>query len=321
MRTLTLSSCLFLSAALAAQSGDEKPPKSNPLPNQSTKKSAAQEDKRIIPGGIGFEKAGLLGDDGKPLGPEAEARMRAAQDRLALEVPPTGDAATPLAGDHLFTPLVSVKPRRLAPGQLGDLYVVVTLGRGGNVVLSGAIAELRLSPDAGPFQFGNPTLDPTGNGRPVYEDTLLFRVPVTVRPDAEKKRHPVAGVVRLELVDGKSGRPVGVFESQLRGTITVGAPLPSAVASKSTGTREVVTGSKTATSTPRTAGRDASATTDPKSRVANDGELESRTVSVDPLVPSAAESVEVRATGFDLLWLAFGGVVVVVLIILVLRRK
>ncbi len=139
-------------------------------------------------------------------------------------------------GKRLCTPLAFLKPRRLAPGQSGELIVTVTFtSRGNAVVFPGSTMKLELDWFRGPLVYGTQTIEPAKiselktkfKGQRVYDEVLIFRVPVRVKADAEYQKFPIKGHVEFTLHDAQSGKSLGVFATAISGTAHIGKPLPN----------------------------------------------------------------------------------------------
>jgi hypothetical protein len=246
--------------------------------------------------------------------------------------------STPITPDgaSLFSPLLSLKPRRLAPSQSGEIVVVVMLSRSGNgVVLPGTHAKLELEPAADtPFAFGAATLDPAEPGqlstrfvgKPVYDNTLIFRVPVTVKGDAKDAKRTVSGFVELAMVNGHTGESMGTYRTKVSGFAKIGKPLPMAVAAHKPKSARAETPTEVPGSpqvkTP-TVDTKAKATAPPGSSGGGTGRLEQPTSAIDPgaaLPGSPGLRAEVDDGMEMFAWI--GGILAVLVIgMLVLRRR
>jgi len=128
------------------------------------------------------------------------------------------------------------KPRRMAPGQSGALKVMALLS-GHYVALPGSHIKLSLEPVEG-LVFGVPALQtaPAGTrpgkfqGQPVYDDFILFDVPLSVSDEvkAANKRITLKGKLYLEVHNGKTGAKVGAFVAEVVGRVDVGKRLADA---------------------------------------------------------------------------------------------
>lgn len=140
-----------------------------------------------------------------------------------------------IRANNLCSGRAFVQPRRLAVGQTGTLKVLVQLG-GKAVALPGSGIVLSLNNSPG-LKFGKPVLRPTTSrprksgkflGQRVYDDHLIFEVPVTVEQDTKSpQKIGVSGLCDLELYDGQTGNLIGDYTAEVGGLLPVGAPLPS----------------------------------------------------------------------------------------------
>ena len=127
-------------------------------------------------------------------------------------------------------------PRRMAPGQSGALKVMALLS-GHYVALPGSHIKLSLEPVDG-LVFGVPVLQtaPAGTrpgkflGQPVYDDFILFDVPLSISDEVKalNKRIILKGKLYLEVHNGKTGAKVGAFVAEVVGRVDVGKRLADA---------------------------------------------------------------------------------------------
>lgn len=247
-----------------------------------------------------------------------------------------------IRGDHLFTALPSTRPRRLAPGESGTLFLTVTLA-GVAVALPGPHIKLKLESANTPFRFGTPQLEPAtfGNqkgkyqGKLVYDDNMVFRVPITVAAVAKSPQHVnLSGTLEMQLNDGSDGSAMGIFYTEIAGRVQVGKPMPKN--NVSGGPRDTVGNRGAGRTTPETASNtgDGPEGTAPGTKTGATGAkaangAEGRIRPADGA--AGANTGESAANGGDLLepqegsnlmvW-GFGGIIVVLLVlILVARRK
>ncbi len=131
---------------------------------------------------------------------------------------------------------VAQTPPRLAPGESGEMLLIVLVPRGGSKIRTDL--GLHLDSPQGPLVFGPPRFDPPPRGKTFYDDTFLIHVPVTVRPDAAKQPWPVRGTLSLKgnFRSPEPGRDLvrehghrydfGKAERGFAGMIRVGKPWP-----------------------------------------------------------------------------------------------
>jgi len=223
-----LALAVVLAPALAAQDdGNSQKP---PVEAQEIKTiTSGDSEIEILPDGSRIvrttNKQGELVEKHIPPGDPAAGGI--------IEMPPDEMARR---GGGYFDAVVMVRPRRLAAGESGDLYVHVTL-RGHAVVLPGANISLTFDKAQGPLVLGSEELKPAlpgvretrYKGKPVWDDALTFKIPVTVRSDAKPGNADFAGAVRLEVSDGRTGEMIGRFQADTPGRIPIGRPLPRPV--------------------------------------------------------------------------------------------
>lgn len=173
------------------------------------------------------EKQPWIGDDGRqvPYVPDPAA-------------PGATDATRPML-DSLCSFDCSTRPGLLNPGDSGTLYVIATLQD--LVVLTASSGfELQYAPVQQHVRLGHWRLPPPparalvpgfGN-QPVYRDTAIVEIPVSVDADAEPGLHQVSLTCSTELHDGDAGRSLGRYQRELvigiavRGSATAAAATP-----------------------------------------------------------------------------------------------
>ena len=287
-----------------------------------------------VPDAIGLQRAGLLGKDGRPVSPAAAAKIRelmkggAAGQFSDPTVDKDGNKIIP-NGAHLFTPTAHLRPRRLAPGESGKLSVLVQLRRD-NVVPGGATARLELAADNGPLILGVPELMAPGKGtpntkfagQPVYEGTMVFLAPVTIREDAKPGMYQVRGTVHAEISDSKTGRKYGLFRTEVQGKVRVGPSLtPKAKNAprvpRQAGPADTVPDTTARARPPERKDAVAPRVDAPESASAQPGQSAPPAANVTPSpVPAAAPP-----TGISFVLLAGLGLAVVLILLLLVRRR
>ncbi|MCA8958541.1 MAG: hypothetical protein KDC87_20860 [Planctomycetes bacterium] len=243
------------------------------------------------------------------------------------------------SGTEYFHGLVSIRPRRVAPGATAELFVVVSL-RGKVVVLPDAHAKLQLQPKpSDPVSLGVPTLDPPRlaefaskfKGQKVYDDSLVFRVPMQVKADARSPQvYRVQGTIELELTEANSGTSMGRFATTIDGPLDIGKPVPDPVVQTPGGVAKPTAEKGRAAGVPKPAAGSpvapAASNQEPVVKQVGGGKLE-KPRPVEPAAgagdPSAMDP-NAPAPGafgsFGLIALA-GGVVLIALIGLLIRRR
>ena len=237
--------------------------------------------------------------------------------------------------EHLFHCAAFAKPRRIAPGQTGELWVVVTLTKP-HVVVPKAHNKLALT--EGEFlSYGAPELAPPKEGeyekafkgQLVYDDTLVYKMTISVSPKAKiPSEHPVKGRIELALHDGKSGNPLGKYYGDVHGLIKVGKPLPTPSVRRplkgsanaganegpddGPGEAEETTGPETTAPASAGPGDTSAGRIEGPSAAAGAGS-EGATPTSDPLVA--------ETSGIPPLSLVFGGVILVLLALILLARR
>jgi hypothetical protein len=125
----------------------------------------------------------------------------------------------------------SVREGKLMPGQSGTLLVTATL-QGAAVMPSPPPIELVAPSQQGVATVGALAVRPADiarlapgyAGRPVYDNYVVFELPVTLSPEAQiGKKVPVVIDLKFDLYDGASAQPIGRFVDRATAEIEVGA--------------------------------------------------------------------------------------------------
>ena len=133
---------------------------------------------------------------------------------------------------------VSCRPAQLLPGQSGVLMIVASLL--GKAVLPAPL-NLSVTPRipansvamgdflAHPAPIG--TMSSAYLGQPVYENTVVLEVPVTMGSTLTLgEKQPVSADLQFDIYDGESGQPVGRFIERVSTDVLIAAHLDPAVA-------------------------------------------------------------------------------------------
>ncbi|MEE9125608.1 MAG: hypothetical protein V3U11_00560 [Planctomycetota bacterium] len=334
MKSQLTAVLVILAYALPAQGKEGLPPKKRP-------------------GGMEEVETVTSGDSEIEILPDGSRIIRTTSDSgemIEKHIPPDDPSMAGLGhmppeqlrrhGGGFFDATVMVRPPRLAPGETGDLYVHVTL-RGPAVVLPGARIEARYKRAQGPLALGSQEPKPARlgarktrfKGKPVWDDSLTFKIPVTVRSDAKHGETPFEGTVMLEITHGDTGDMIGRFQAVAPGRIEIGRPFPRPVPQvggraaagsspiKGRGVKPAGAGTKAgAAATNRPRGDDGSGV-----KAAGEGHL----AGTDPTGSgpvSTAPGEEIAGEGgadmVDMDWAFWGiGGLLVLLLLLVLRRR
>jgi len=334
MKSHLLPVLLILTPALAAQVDEDQPKKRVVEAPEVKAITSGDSEIEILPDGSRVirttNKQGEMVERHIPPGDPAAGGIP--------EMPPDEMARR---GAGYFDASVMVRPRRLAPGESGDLYIHVTL-RGQAVVLPGAVIALTYERAQGPLAFGQEELIPAKpgvretrfKGKPVWDDALTFKIPMSVRADAKLGNAQFAGAVRLEISDGKTGEMIGRFQAEAPGRIVIGRPFPRPAPQTgqegSKGAARGAAGSNPAVTAADATGAGAS---QPKggagkeAKATGEGRLVGQAETAgDPGQTPGGQSEDQAGTepGHGLLDLAFwgvGGLLLLGLVLLVLRRR
>ncbi|MCK5940650.1 MAG: hypothetical protein KAI24_01675 [Planctomycetes bacterium] len=137
--------------------------------------------------------------------------------------------------------VTAMRPPKLLPGQTGTMLITAILQ--GRSVLP-APSQVKMSPvqGGGPVQLGSLIARPAERGRihegylgrPVYENTAVFEVPVTMGEGAKLgDRANVAIELEFDIYDGRTAQVVGRFQERVTTQVEVGAHLDPPVEGRS----------------------------------------------------------------------------------------
>jgi hypothetical protein len=281
------------------------------------------EEGQVLPDGESADgarrKAAAKGEAGEKREPEENLTP---EQRLARNI-------TSGAAPHCRF-RATVKPAKLLPGQTGELKILATLA--GNAVLPApAPLEITSPQTQGLLALGQAAVDQadpgrieTGYvGRPVYENYAVIRMPVTMAGSAVMgSKHTVAIDMKLDLYDGKSAQPIGRFLDRVATEIEVGQTLDP----------EVKRTARAATPEPEKSAREPDNEAAPAPAPAKPKALEGNAIAPTAAKPAEAakaapaeappaERLEVEGDGVPVPWIAAGGALLLVLVLLLSRRK
>ena len=223
MKPHFLAVLVILAHALPAQ-GEQPPPKKAVEGSVEGSEevgaiTSGDSEVEILPDGARIIRT--IGDNG-----EIVEKHIPPQDPSVMGMPQMALDEMARHGGGFFEASVMVRPPRLAPGESGELYVYVTL-RGFAVVVPGARVEAEYKKVQGPLVLGSDDLMPAKpgtrktrfKGKPVYDDSLTFKIPITVSPDAKHGPAQFEGSVLLEITHGDTGDVLGRFRAVAPGRV------------------------------------------------------------------------------------------------------
>ncbi len=126
--------------------------------------------------------------------------------------------------------IASIRPARLLPGQTGTMYVVASL-QGQAVLTAPAPLQVTSPAQQGIVTLGAPTFHPAEPGRlakgylgvPVYDNTAILEIPVTVAANAPIGQKQAVNVdLKFDLYDGVTTQVVGRFVDRAVAEVEVG---------------------------------------------------------------------------------------------------
>ena len=233
----------------------------------------------------------------------------------------------------------SCKPAKLLPGQSGTLMVVAIL-QGSAVLPSPAPVEVMPRQGVTPVSLGTLRVRPAERGQlakayvgqPVYDNTAIFEVPVTMSSDAKLgEKHLVSLDLKFDLYDGNSGQPVGRFIDRVATNIEVGAvPNPTIQGGGASAANNVDTASTARVVKPVAVGGGDTPTVNTARTADVDGAVEQAASGdanqVEPVAPalgggSQPPVADDSEDGLPIGLIAGGGLFVVAILVLLLRRK
>lgn len=167
---------------------------------------------------------------------ERERQLKEEWDKLTPEER-LQRSVTHGAGQHCRF-VAAFKPEKLMPGQSGVLMVTAVL-QGQAVLPAPAPLEVISAAQQGYVTIGAPAFRQAEAGklakgylgRPVYDNTAVFEIPVQMAANAKLgDKQAVAVDMRFDLYDGSSAMPVGRFIDRVATTVEVGQVPDPAVA-------------------------------------------------------------------------------------------
>lgn len=238
-----------------------------------------------------------------------------------------GETKTKASMSRWVSASVSTKPRRVAPGESGVLYIMLTF-KSDAVMAGSAKTNVKYAQRYGPMTLAQWELSPAKPSRyyeklesqPVREDSAVISIPFSVDADAKHRKYRLAFTVESDLMHGLRAQDLGEFVMRVSGNVEVGKSLPNArrrsVGETMVTDREVPV---------EDAGRDRP---DSGRKPSSDGELAPDPVDPDREASNLSSSDSVNSmpsadTGSDnsLLLLVGGGVLVIGVGLALLRAR
>jgi hypothetical protein len=295
-----------------------------PCQSGQNREAEGEEDVRSAEAARSKAKAALRAEKGEK--PDAEEENLTPEQRLARNVTNGASAYCRFAA--------RLMPAKLMPGESGMLRVVATL-QGHAVLPAPAQIEVLSTPEQGPISLGVLSSEPAELGRlekgylnrPVYENYAVFHMPVTMAANAELgKKHVVAVDMKFDLYDGTSAQAIGRFVDRVATEVEVGRVPDPAVAARARN------GQVDPTPTPpATAPGDTPAKVEPAAAAvpALQGHALPPTATAPQGAPSDAPPPESSSPqpvledegGAAMPMIVVGGVLALVLVLLLLRKK
>lgn len=131
-----------------------------------------------------------------------------------------------------MTPIVGVTPRRVAPGQSGEVSIVLSM-QPGFVLLPGQV-DVAYARSNKAMEFGDWTIDEPKKGladgplrgQAIYENYARIRIPFTVDAEAEMTKWAASFTITATVTDASSGGSRGESQGHAATQIDVGPALP-----------------------------------------------------------------------------------------------
>ncbi len=271
---------------------------------------------------------------------EAEGDLSDGQiDTVKAASPGAVEAARRLRGSRGQCRFVTaMRPPKLLPGQSGTLLITAILQ--GQSVLP-APSQLTMTPrmSGAALQLGAITARPAPNGqiheayrgRPVYENTAVFEVPVTATSEARLgSKAQISLELAFDVHDGATGKSVGSFIESVKHTLDIADHVDPQVAGRTgpapTAAPVLPEASKTtgAGATPAEAG--AAPATGSSDAISGSAAAAVPAAPVEPAAggdPAESELPPVVASGDSLPTplLVGGGAILLVIVLLLARKK
>lgn len=230
--------------------------------------------------------------------------------------------------------VATVRPPKLLPGQSGTLMITAIL-QGQSVLTAPAQVVMTTRPNGDTVQFGDLTARPARvgtihaafRGQPVYENTAVFEVPITLSPSARLgDRAAMALELEFDIHDGKTGQVTGRYIEQVKAQVEIAPHVDPQVEARRA-VDEPAAAPEPVAAPERAESAPASGTAD------GEAALGGEAVDVEPAaVPSAAVADEsapsdalppIPAPANDTGWLlpVGGGAALLVLLLLLARKK
>lgn len=161
---------------------------------------------------------------------EADEQARLAGETGEKEV---AGPLSPAFLTNLVHGTVSLRPRRLAPGESGTLVILLIL-QNPAVVMGDAAVGLEYEAKQGGLEFGSfavvpakmGTLPTRFVGTPVHDNSVTIEIPVTVDKTTPHSDVRVTFQAKVPLTDGAQGTSFGDGLIPVTGQVKIGRPLP-----------------------------------------------------------------------------------------------
>jgi len=233
--------------------------------------------------------------------------------------------------------VAAMRPPKLLPGQSGTMLITAVL-QGRSVLLAPSQVSMNPQPNGDMAQFGGLMARPAPlgsiheayRGQPVYENTAVFEVPVTITSKA-KLGDKVAAAVDLEfdIYDGRTGQPVGRFIERVQTLVDIAPHLDPEVQGRTEREADPSEAAQPVQPLGEGAGDNVgngadNGTSNAMSGTAN--AVDEPEQPVDPVPPSNAGEDDLPSTstdegGFPTLLVVGGGAFLLVIVLLLMRKK
>jgi hypothetical protein len=159
-----------------------------------------------------------------------------------------------------MAPVVSTLPQRLAPGETGELVVVLSL-QSNAVVLPSDTLTVTYEPTQGPLALGSwaalpakpSLLYPRFKEQTLWEKYLQFSMPISVAAKTAHGKYQVKLAITVQVTNGLTGDRIATPHGEVTGDVVVGNPVPRpavAIPAGKTGSAATPAGAGTSKSAP-----------------------------------------------------------------------
>lgn len=230
--------------------------------------------------------------------------------------------------------VATVRPPNLLPGQSGTLLITAIL-QGHSVLTAPAQVVMTPRPNGNTVQYGELTARPARvgtiheafRGRPVYENTAVFEVPITLSPTAKLgDRAALAMELEFDVHDGKTGQSTGRYIEQVQAQVEIAPNVDPEVEGREVrdpapqAPEPVAASSEAPSRAPETAPSAAEALSGAPAEVVG-APTETAPAPAEPAAEDALPPIAAASGGSSWLLPVGGGAALLVLLLVLARKK